>query len=382
MDQQPDAEITEAGSSAPAGGSGADVVAPVAPVGQPGALSAAGNLPEEAADGPADDESPAAGLPAECASCGNAHNGGDDVAAGAEPANAAGAAAQGPPAAETAASSEQAAVPVAITAADSPPRSPAGSPLAQLSEEASPGGSGSHLAEALSGAAAAHGHAAAAPHATTPPVPPAAEPLQAAGSTARRKSGGKSEAVVLEDGTVQWLLAQRALQQLHIPAAAMKQWSITEAETPCTLHLPGGERFKRSMFQQTKTSARLERWSPIAAALALRPGDLMHMRAAQLSPLVLHMHLARGGEVDQAAAAGGAASSSTAAAGSGGRQRLGGARRRQRPAASDTSDASESIPPVSDAGASECMPPPIKRARLKKAATPTRRSPAKEQVGH
>lgn len=124
----------------------------------------------------------------------------------------------------------------------------------------------------------------------------------------------KSTAAVMTDGTVQWPLSKSALHALHLPAAAVRRWNITAKETPCRLNLPGGAQHKRKLFLQTKSSARVEWWGPVAAELSLQPGDLMQMRATRLSPLELHVHLVRGGKAAAAADSNGDAAAGDASA--------------------------------------------------------------------
>lgn len=186
--------------------------------------------------------------------------------------------------------------------------------------------------------------------------PAAAASAPRAAVTAMPPQHHKSTAAVMTDGTVQWLLSKTALHALHLPAAAVRRWNITAKETPCRLNLPGGAQHERKLFLQTKSSARVEWWGPVAAELSLQPGDLMQMRATRLSPLELHVHLVRGGKAAAAADSDGDAAAGDASAAADGKPARAAEaaaaaaamppplRKRQRPAAAHSPD-DEQQPP-------------------------------------
>lgn len=100
-------------------------------------------------------------------------------------------------------------------------------------------------------------------------------------------------AMVLPDETVRWPMTACCVQQLDVPAVAMDLWRLSAA-TQSTLLLPDGQHFERTISTgKSSYTGHMQGWRQVAAALQLEAGDLLHMRATQLEPLELQVHLTR-----------------------------------------------------------------------------------------
>ncbi len=95
----------------------------------------------------------------------------------------------------------------------------------------------------------------------------------------------------LADGTAKWAMTASCANTLHITAAALDMWQVLQP-TACVLILHGGRRLPATIKRHSSgTSGHMLAWKPVADRLQLQPGDIMHMRASQLEPLELQMHL-------------------------------------------------------------------------------------------
>lgn len=94
---------------------------------------------------------------------------------------------------------------------------------------------------------------------------------------------------LLPNDTAQWVVAPSAIHRLHIPAEALAAWGV-QHDTDCTLVLSGESSKPCRLAANIKggTTSKAD-WDVMAEELELQAGDVLHMRAASLEPLRLHV---------------------------------------------------------------------------------------------
>lgn len=128
-----------------------------------------------------------------------------------------------------------------------------------------------------------------------------------------RPSGPDTTVMDGDGSTASWQLPGAACGKpnggvtLWVAAVALNAWHVF-GDTKCDFVLPDGDKVGAGISRVTRKSrGAVRNWARIAKALQPQPGDTLHMRAAPLEPLTVHISLTRRSDAAAAAAEGGAA---------------------------------------------------------------------------
>ena len=112
-------------------------------------------------------------------------------------------------------------------------------------------------------------------------------------SSNRVGSGVPAVTLSGDRSTASWRLPGGCDSTLRIAAAALDAWGV-QCNTACTLVLEDGQQLDSTIHRRPMaTSGSVAYWAKVAAVLQPRHGDMLHMRAALLEPLEVHLLLAR-----------------------------------------------------------------------------------------
>jgi len=85
----------------------------------------------------------------------------------------------------------------------------------------------------------------------------------------------------------QWAVPPSGVRRPNIALAMLERWGVTQS-CDCTLILPDTIRVQRRLRLGAK-DATISDWGPVAEALQLQAGDIMHLRAGSLDPLQMYI---------------------------------------------------------------------------------------------